>query len=212
LSTRKNVNYFLFFFRKISYLTNIKVRILNPIDSKDNFYISGLKNSACFKNKNTLCFLLSSNLHLENSILNAKLRFKKQQKMINIFSSGQSFSTDIPITFVNLNSKNILNIFKGKTKFSKFLCSSSQAFFILGESIKSCGINISAFMSFIKIFFTNAQLIYLNKFCNSESLNLLNFKNFTKKDLINSNHALFIDLDDKLIVRKALRFLKKPFI
>jgi hypothetical protein len=116
------------------------------------------------------------------------------------------------MTFVNLNSKNILNIFKGKTKLSKFLCSSSKALFILGEGIKSCGVNVPSFISFIKIFFTSAQIIYLNKYCNSESLSLLNFKNFTKKDLKNVKNALFIDLDDKLITRKVVQYLDKPFI
>lgn len=197
--------------RKISYFTYMKIRILNPIDSKDNFYVSGLKSNACFENKNNLCFLLSSNIHLENSILNAKLRLKKKQKMINIFSTGQSFSTDIPVTFVSLNSKSILNLFTAKGKLSKFLCSSYQSFFILGESIKNCGINISSLMSFIKLFFTNSQLIYLNKFCNSESLNLLNLKNFTKKDLIDLKSAFFLDLDDKLSVRKVLQMSQRNF-
>jgi hypothetical protein len=81
-----------------------------------NLYINTQYSTILDFEKNfKLCYILSSNLKIENIILNIKIRTKYLKSQVAIFSSGFSFSSNFPNCFVTLNPTLLLQIFESKT-------------------------------------------------------------------------------------------------
>lgn len=82
---------------------------------KSNLYLSSQYSTTFDFEKNfKLCYLLSSNLKIENIILNIKIRTKYLKSQVSLFSSGFSFSTSFPNCFITLNPNLLVQIFESK--------------------------------------------------------------------------------------------------
>ena len=198
------------FLKKLSnkYSNKIKIKCLSKtqIKSSNNFYKQGTTDVINDINSSDICFLISTNPRLESAILNAKLRFKFKNSIFSIFSLGQTFTENIPTTFLNLNIKDFLETLEGKNNLCKSIITSQKPLFILGESLKSSIINIDFIISFIKFKFNYVKIIKINSSCNTEGINLLNIKTINTKNLLKSENTIFINLDDTIKIRK---FIKK---
>ena len=86
-----------------------------PNLGKSNLYLSSQYSTTFDFEKNfKLCYLLSSNLKIENIILNIKIRTKYLKSQVSLFSSGFSFSTSFPNCFITLNPNLLVQIFESK--------------------------------------------------------------------------------------------------
>ena len=198
------------FLKNISrkYLNKIQLKVINNFEFKNNFYIQGISDKVIniSKNKGT-CFLLSSNPKIESSVLNARLRYKYQNNLSNIYSFNKTFSSNFPIHFINLNIKYLLTLFEGKNFYSSFFLSYNQSLLIIGESLKKSFSNLQLIISYLKLKFSNIKIIKINLSSNTESLFFLNINNLNRKDLLKlkntkNYNSLFINLDDTLKLRK----------
>jgi len=196
------------FLKFLSNKFNLDIKNCNKTEAYKNIYISNLTNKIKdLDNSTNICFLLSSNPKLENSILNTKLRIKHKNNIFSIFSFGQIFFHENLINFVNLNIKNIFKLIKGKSKSysSNFnLCNNN---IVIGESLNNSFKNLKTLIFFFKSKFINIKLISINRFSNTESNNLLNIKTAGTKSIKKKN-SILINLEDTLKLRK---FLKKSF-
>lgn len=73
---------------------------------------------ATFATNSKWCYIISSNVKLENIILNIKIRTRYLKSCISVFSSGFSFSANFPNIFITLNLKSLLKFFESKSFFS----------------------------------------------------------------------------------------------
>jgi hypothetical protein len=81
-----------------------------------NLYLNNQHSTIINFEKNfKLCYILSTNLKLENIILNVKIRTKHLKSHVSLFSSGFSFSTNFPNYFITLNTKSLFKTFESKT-------------------------------------------------------------------------------------------------
>jgi len=104
------------------------------------------------KNASKICFLLSSNIRLEGSMLNAKIRSKTCSENFDVISLGQKFDSNFPLKVVNLTADTLLNILEAKSLISKLILSKKSPLFILGESLNSRILGTASISAFFKIF------------------------------------------------------------
>jgi hypothetical protein len=115
------------------------------------------------------CFLFSSNLKLENVVLNMKIRLLYLKQELAVYSSGFCSSTNFLTNFITLNSKTLLKVFEAK----HFLCSSkfinsSNVIFVFGQSFNSRFLK-SEISFFLKKIVPTSQILTINKAANTES-------------------------------------------
>ena len=83
--------------------------------NKNNLYLNNQHSTVTnFEKKFKLCYILSTNVKLENIILNIKIRTKYLKSHVSLFSSGFSFSTNFPNFFITLNIKSLFKILDSK--------------------------------------------------------------------------------------------------
>ena len=196
------------FLKFLSNKFNLDIKNCNKTEAYKNIYISNLTNKIKdLDNSTNICFFLSSNPKLENSILNTKLRIKHKNNIFSIFSFGQIFFHENLINFVNLNIKNIFKVIKGKSKHYSSNFNLCNNYIVIGESLNNSFKNLKTLIFFFKFKFINIKLISINRFSNTESNNLLNIKTAGTKSIKKKN-SILINLEDTLKLRK---FLKKSF-
>ena len=107
---------------------------------------------------------------------------------------------------INLNLSKILSFFEGKNlKFSKFFLSSKNPLFFFGLSFKNRFNKINLLISHIKNVVPSSTIFILEEHCNSVGLELLNIKSLCKKDIIDSEILISINLKDTLFIRNFLK-------
>lgn len=184
-------------------LKNLKIYSINTINFKvKNIYLSSQhENIVNLEQCVKLCYLLSSNLKLENIILNIKLRVKYFKTQISLFSSGFSYSTSFPNSFITLNLNSLFKFFESKKKISLIFMEEFQSWFILGNSINARVFTIDIAIFFKKIFPKN-NFLRLNKSANSESFSFLNIQSVNSNILQKSQNVFMWNLEDNLYIHK----------
>jgi hypothetical protein len=197
--------------KKLSYKNkDYSIKLLNSTSLKNNIYFWGYKKkiNKIHLLENSICLFLASNLQVEASILNIKLRSKIKLKKIKFYNLGFYFKSDFPINFLKFNITEIIFLFIGKHKLL------SKNFFKFNFLIFSNKILLDQLdMHFINFFFyKNIQIIsyHINAFCNSECLNFLSLKKFNFKELKFSKQYFGLNLDDTFLLRK-LTFFNRNF-
>ena len=181
------------------------MKILNERILKNNFYINWLNSPLSSINNVSIvnCFILSSNIRLENSIINTKLKVKQQKNNTRIFGFSCFFSETFLIEFVNFNLLDLCNILEGKNLYFSHLLLNQNALFIFGENMLKRGFNFSFLFYFIKQIIQNIILIKISSI-NSEIVNYLNFSKFNTKNLKNIDKLFCINLDESFFIQKIL--------
>ena len=190
-------------------LQNIKgnLRILNGKNFKTNFYINWLNNQLISLNNSeiTNCFILSSNLRLENSIINVKLKIKQSKNDIKIFGFSCFFKETFSIEFVNFDLYQLSFILESKDSFlSKLFIKNTSPLFIFGENILKRGFNVSFLFYFIKKIIQNVILIKISAI-NIEAIHFLNFSKLNKKNFQEIESLFLFNLDDNFFLQKILK-------
>lgn len=74
------------------------------------------------KNTRTnVCFLFSSDLQIENTFINLKIRELFLKSVLSVFSVGFCSYTSFPVRVVTLNSHRTISLFEAKSQFTKVL-------------------------------------------------------------------------------------------
>ena len=190
-------------------LQNIKsnLKILNINDFKTNFYIHWLNNQlTCINNFSiTNCFLLSSNIRLENSVINVKLRIKQQKNNIKIFGFSCLFNEIFSLEFLNFDLFQLSYILEAKDFYlSRFFIEDATPLFVFGENILKRGINISFLFSFLKEIMQNIILLKISSI-NLETVEFLNFTQLNKKSIEKIDFFFPLNLGCNFFLQKLLK-------
>ncbi len=198
--------------KKLSYKNkSYSIRLLNSTSLKNNIYFWGYKKkiNTIRSLENCICLFLASNLQIEASVLNIKLRAKIKLKKVKFYNLGFSFKSDFPLNFLKFNISEIIFLFLGKHRVL------SKNFFNFNFLIFSNKILLNQLDThFINFFFyKNIQIVsyHLNSFCNSECLNFLHLKKFNFKEFCFSKQYFGLNLDDTFLLRKLIFFNRNFF-
>jgi len=189
----------------VNSLTNgIRLRTISKYNTPTNRFSSWLSSKISdIQSISKVCFLVSSNIRLEASLLNTKLRIKTVDQDFTVYGLGQKFNSTFGLQFVNLNITNFLNIFKGKdVLLSNALIFFKSPLFFIGESFFNRFSVKSIFIEQLKNIIPTSKIFLIGKACNTEGVSFLNIKSLTKKDLIESNVVLAINLEDTVAIRR----------
>jgi len=156
-----------------------------------------------YKNIKT-CFLLSTNLKTETTLLNTKLRLKYNKNAFCTISAGSFYKSNYPIKFINLSTKNIINLFEGKFINSSKMIDKSNVLLIIGNAFKS---KISAplnIISFFKKICPTGLVIDNQIYPNSVGFDFLGVNGLTSKTIKSTDMFFCLNLEDNVLVRKML--------
>src|SRR5690606_33513584 len=119
----------LIFLNFLSKFKKIKVRILDNIQT--NFF-----NPATFNdiNNSDACFLIGTNIKIENPILHIRLRNQFLKGNFLIYNIGSPFINNIPTNFISLSLMSFVNLIEGKTKFQQIISQYNKPFFFFGKN------------------------------------------------------------------------------
>jgi hypothetical protein len=155
------------------YPKNVKVKNINS--SSNNFNSNFINNEVKDLNKEiTNCFLLSSNIKLENAILNTRLRSKYLNETFNLFSLGLKSKSTIPVKTMNLNIKSIFDMAEGKSKIlSKIFANTKTPLVILSSALEKRIKNIDSLVNVFKSYIPSSIILNLKEKSNSKGLSLI---------------------------------------
>jgi len=157
-----------------------------------------------------ICFIISSNIRFESSIINAKLRLKFSKENINFFNLGLKYKSNFELNFVNLSLSNLLLFFEGKNKIlSKFFLKFKNPIFCVGENLDSRGLSIITINNFLKQLQPSSIVLGILKNSNSYGLRYTNIGIFDKNSILSSSVIVCINLKETLSLSSLLSSFKK---
>lgn len=185
--------------KHLTYKTRIIIRKHNYVLPYSNLYIRGLTNKIIDLNKNfDACILIATNIQIESSILNVRLRLNHNRTYMTAYSCGLNTKMLTSCKVINLTITDITHLLQGKNIYAlNFLKYNRLAYFI-GESFLIRGISTLQLHYFLKKLHLNSMLFFINRFNNSESIRCLNIKAVTATDYTFGNYTVFIKLHDTI--------------
>ena len=191
--------------------SRIKVRILNSHNLENSFSDDYVANRIeDIKIQSRFCFLLSSNLRLESSILNSKVRAKYLAQNFSVFSLGLSFVPNLFIEFVNLSVFKTLRVFEGRSSYlSRLFIAEKSPLFFVGDSLKKRVSNSLYLITLIKKVMPSAVVFVVGLCCNSYASSLMNVKSLGRRHISNTEVLFMVSLDDVALVRYFFYLRKK---
>jgi len=190
--------------KKLSFLSKnkLKVKVFSNEKKKSNYYLWGFnsKISKITSLNSKICLFLSSNIDVEASLLNIRLRTKFLINEINFYSFGNFMSSTYSTLFVRFGVSEIISLFGSKNKIvSKLFLKTVNPIIISGKSLID-RVDSSSFD-----FFLNKNYSVLNYTIhtksNEESINYLNFSSYNTKDRESAKKLYFLNLEDSLNLR-----------
>jgi NADH dehydrogenase/NADH:ubiquinone oxidoreductase subunit G len=190
--------------KKLNFLSKnkLKVKIFSNSKKKSNYYLWGF-NSKILKITNSnsrVCLFLSSNIDVEASLLNIRLRTKFLIDKINFYAFGNFMSSTYSILFLRFCVLGVVSLFGSKNKIiSKLLLKTVNPIIISGKSLVD-RVNFNSFDFFLKK--NSSFLNYtIHTKSNTESITYLNFNSYSNKDIESVKNIHFLNLDDSLNLR-----------
>jgi NADH-quinone oxidoreductase chain G len=176
--------------------------------NQSNYYYSHNNKIIDLENANTSCFvLLATNVRTECAVMNIKLRIKAKSKRINALSFGQRMEPTFPVKFINITASLVLNVIEGKVKgFSKNIFLKAKPIFLIGESFfQRINWDKNALINHLSKYNSNNVTLILNKGANTESINFLNVKPLSSRNLEKNNGYIYCcSLRDSVKLRSVL--------
>ena len=192
--------------QQISYLSkgSIKIKHFLIDSSKVNYYFwsnySRVQNISTKAASKQFYMFLSSNLNMESTLLNIRIRSNFFLQETNIYSFGTFFKSSFPIFCLKLNVQHLARIFSAKNYLVIKFFLTNQVFLFYGKSlINRIDSNI---IIFLKKKLPNLKDYKINTFCNSESLNYLNINSCTTNDFKKYDFIYSFFLEDNILLRK----------
>lgn len=188
----------------ISRLKNIKIRKL--YNNNTSFY-----NQASYKdiNKADACFLIGTNLKIENPVLQIRVRTQFLKGNFLIYSFGTPYKNNMPTNFISLTLASFFNLYSGKTIFQQIISYYKFPIFFLGKSLLN-RVNLNSATNLMQNINKKASFLTIDQTPNLMSYSLANFKEINKKDITWSQVVLGLSLEDTLFLRKNI--FKKQYI
>ena len=179
-------------------LKNIKIRKFD--NNKSNFY-----NPATFNdiNNSDACFLIGTNLKLENPILQIRLRTQFLKGNYLIYNYGIPSKNTLPSSFISLSLWSFLNIFEGKSNFQQVISSYKAPLFFLGKTFYN-RFNLHLLNNNLKSINKNTLILTIDQTPNFLATSILNIKQINQKDLIWSKIILGLAFEDTAFLRKII--------
>ena len=196
-----------FFYLKQLQNTKSNLKLLNERKYKLNFYINWLNNQVSIINKSSItnCFILSSNIRLENSIINTKLRIKQQKNNMSVFGFSCFFNETFPVEFLSFNLDQLCNILESKNaQITPLFIQDTSPLFIFGENMLKRGLNSSYLFYLIKQIIQNTILIKISSI-NAEMVHFFNFSKINSKNLDQTQYFFLLNLDECFFTHKILK-------
>jgi len=185
----------------------IKIRNLNSGQANENLNIMSLNDKLIDINKKNskVCFIVSSNLKIENSIINAKLRKKYLDQSSSFYCFGQSFKSTFPMEFVNVNIETIVKLFEGKDiNLSNLLVKAAFPLFVTSENLFKRFSEKNELIRIIKKIAPTAIVYNVNKYCNLEGNIFSGIRQLSQNDINLTTTLIGIQLDDVVSLRKKI--------
>ena len=93
----------------------VKVCSVSDYNARENFYISGNFNKLSnFSRKTKNCFVFTSNVKVENALINTKLRVKFLHQNFNVVGFGLATKSNFPVNCLNLSFAKLV-VFAGRS-------------------------------------------------------------------------------------------------
>lgn len=191
--------------KKLNFLSKdkLKVKVFSNEKKQSNLYLWGFNNniSKLSTVKSKICLFLSSNVDIEASLLNIRLRTKFLLNEINFFAFGSFMRSTYPILFVRFGVSELALFFGSKNKiFSKLFLKALNPIVISGKSLND-RIDFNSFDFFLNKV-TSALSYKIHTKSNEESIQYLNFGFYTNKDILIAKNIYFLNLEDSVNLRQ----------
>lgn len=181
----------------------LKVKVFSNKKKNSNYYLWGFNNkiSKITSSNSKICLFLSSNIDVEASLLNIRLRTKFLINEINFYSFGNFINSTYSTLFVRFGVSEVVSLFGSKNKIiSKLFLKTVNPIIISGKSLID-RVDSNSFE-----FFLNKNSSVLNYTIhtksNEESLEYLNFGSYNNKDVESAKNLYFLNLEDSLNLRE----------
>lgn len=198
------------FLQHLSFVSkgNIRLKSISHVSLNSNICfwssVNKIQNISLVNDTNQIFLFLSSNLDVESTLLNVRIRTKFFLYRINVYSYCNFFKSTFPISFLKLNVQSLLNLFSAKdfllTKF--FL--KNKIFLFYGKSLLSRF--DSKLISFLKKKIPTLSDYKINTYCNTEGVSFLNINSYGLQDFKFSESIFNLFLDDNIFFRKKKLF------
>lgn len=150
------------------------------------------------------CFLISTNLKLECTLLNTKLRIKFQKKKIDIISVGSFFINNYPVVFLNISPKKVSDLVEGRN-YSSFRF--DKVLIILGNSVETRFSKTEKIKNLLKKKYPASVIIKNELKITNNGFKFSNLNNVNSRVLSKSSSFFCVNLEDNIFSRK-LFYLK----
>lgn len=183
--------------------SKLKVKVFSNNKKKSNFYLWGFnsKISKITSSNSKVCLFLSSNIDVEASLLNIRLRNKFLINEINFYSFGSFINSTYSTLFVRFGVSEVVSLFGSKNKIiSKLFLKGVNPIIISGKSLMD-RVDSNSFEFFLK---KNPSVLNytIHTKSNEESINYLNINSYSSKDIQSAKNLYFLNLEDSLNLRE----------
>lgn len=187
----------------------ISNNISNSSIVKSNFYTNWINSSLYnLKDCNSLCFLISSDLNLESSILNTKIRNKKYTSNFLVFGFSGYFNTNFDLKILNISLTKFYAFLESKClEISFFFLKFKTPLIIVSDNLFKRGSNFDSFYLFIKNIIGKVEIIKTQNTCNLEGSNFLNYSKSTSRTTNFIDNLVCVNLEESFALKKY--FFKK---
>jgi NADH-quinone oxidoreductase chain G len=186
----------------------IKVCSISDFNIKENFNISwGFDRIKSFNCKIRNCFVFTSNVKVENALINTKLRVKFLHKNFDVISFGLTTKSNFPVNCLNLSIQNLLLLLEGRYPCFSFKIFSLNPLFIFGGGFnKRLGVSNKIISNFVKFFFPTALIYRIGGSANTSSCYHFGVKSLNKNVFLKSSSYVLCNLDYNLKLKKVFDF------
>jgi NADH-quinone oxidoreductase chain G len=193
--------------KKINFLSKnkLKVKVFSNKKKKTNYYLWGFnsKISKISTVSSKVCLFISSNVDVEASLLNIRLRTRYLINELNFYSFGNFMSSTYSTLFVRFGVSEAVSLFGSKNKIvSKLFLKTTNPIIISGKSLAD-RVDVNSLNYFlIKNQSVLNYIVYIKS--NEESIEYFNFNSYNNKDIKAAKNLYFLNLEDSLNLRQLL--------
>lgn len=145
-----------------------------------------------------ICFIISSDIRIENAILNAKVRVKYSLNFFEIYGMGLNSPSNFSINFVNLNINKFITFIEGKdVLLSNLFLKTVNPIVFFGQVLSNRGLDCGLIRGFLKRIQPSLVVLNILKDCNDYSILYFNF-NKNIKQLLFSDMLILLNIDENL--------------
>jgi hypothetical protein len=178
---------------------------LNYVNYHTNYY---KRQVSQISNQTKNIFIFCSNLKVESSILNNKVRGKFISTNVNIFSMLGYNLNNFSSFFINLNYNRFLFFIEGKIKYvSSYIIKNNSSTFIFSENFYNRGFKKDFFDFYIMSLALSSIVIHIRKANNSVGMAVSNIITFSKKSFIELNSVISVNLRETINIFKIFKNL-----